>query len=234
MRGASGAGRYVSGRAAGFCRRQGVYFQVHLAGCRRRFGFGPRRIRVAAPLLVAAALAACTVPLSTEAQRQRLQETRIPVVAPTPAQDRLIAINPYESAPAIVAVGEEEETAATESTRAPTPSGSAAPTPEQRTAPRRPVRTVFDSDRLLGMGRDQVVALLGTPNLLRRDPPAELWLYEGQTCTAHLFLYQSSPDSDYQVRYVETQVDRQPVAASASACFASLVTRGGGQFGLLR
>lgn len=232
MRGASGAGRCASGRVARSCRRQRVYFRVLLAGCTRWLGFGPRGTRLAAPLLLVAALAACTGPLSTVAQRHIQQETRIPVVAPAPAQDRLVAINPYESAPPIVAVGEEQETAAVEST--PTLAPSPSPAPAQRTAPRRPIRTVFDPDRLLGMGRDQVVALLGTPNLLRRDPPAELWLYEGQACTAHLFLYQLSPDSDYQVRYFETQVDQQPAAASAGACFASLVTSGGGQFGLLR
>ena len=241
MRGASGAGRCVSGRISGLCRRQGVYFRVLLAGCRQWLGFGPRRTHLAAPLLVAAALAACTAPLSTVAQRHLLQESRITVVAPTPAQDRLVAINPYKSTPPIVAVGEEQETAAVESTPTNTPSPtltpapSPAPKPAQRTAPRRPVRTVFDPDRLLGMGRDQVVALLGTPSLLRRDPPAELWLYEGQACTAHLFLYQSSSDSDYQVRYFETQVGQQLAGASAGACFAALVTSGGGgQFGLLR
>ena len=231
MRSASGAGRSASGRIAGFCRRQGVYFQVLVAARSRWLGFGPRGTRAAAPLIVAAALAACTAPLSTVALRQLQQDSRIPVVAPTPAQDRLVAINPYESLPPIVAEGEERETAAVESTPSLTPS----PAPAQRTAPPRPVRTVFDPDQLLGMGRDQVVAVLGMPNLLRRDPPAELWLYEGQACTAHLFLYQSSPDGDYQVRYVETQAGQQPAAANAGDCFAGLVTSGnGGQFGQLR
>ncbi|MCH8183425.1 MAG: hypothetical protein IID55_09605 [Proteobacteria bacterium] len=236
MRSASGAGRSASGRVmfgpvSRFCRRQGVYFQVLVAARPRWLGFGPRGTRAAAPLIVAAALAACTAPLSTVALRQLQQDSRIPVVAPTPAQDRLVAINPYESLPPIVAEGEERETAAVESTPSLTPS----PAPAQRTAPPRPVRTVFDPDQLLGMGRDQVVAVLGMPNLLRRDPPAELWLYEGQACTAHLFLYQSSPDGDYQVRYVETQAGQQPAAANAGDCFAGLVTSGnGGQFGQLR
>lgn len=247
MRSASGAGRRASGRVmfgpvTWSCRRHRVYFRVLLAGCTRWLGFGPHATRVAAPLLVAAALAACTTPLSTVAQRHLQQTSRIPVVAPTPAQDRLVAINPYESVPPIVAEGEERETAAIESTPTltplPTPPLTPSPSlaPAQRTVPRRPAGTVFDPDQLLGMGRDQVVALLGMPNLLRRDPPAELWLYEGQACTAHLFLYQSSPDSDYQVRYVETQAGQQPAAANAGDCFAGLGTSGGGggQFGMLR
>lgn len=227
-------GRKMRGiSAAGSFRRHLPYFRAFLAVRTQWLGFGPRGTRVAAPLLLVAALAACVAPLSTVVQRHEQQETRIPVVAPTPAQDRLVAVNPSKSAPTIVAVGEEQEIAAVEST--PTLAPPRARAPSRRTAPRRQVRTVFDPDRLLGMGRDQVVALLGTPNLLRRDPPAELWLYEGQTCTAHIFLYQSSPDSDYQVRYVETQVGQQAAVANAGACFASLVTSGGGgQFGFLR
>ncbi len=235
MKGASAVGRGMSGRISGRRLRHRIYFRPLRAGCPRWLGLGSRGTRIATPLLVAAALTACTVPLSTVAQRHEQQEARIPVVAPTPAQDRLIAINPNKSAPSIVAVGEEQETASLESTATPQTSRSLEAKPAQRAAPRRPVRTVFDPNRLLGMGRDQIVALLGAPNLLRRDPPAELWLYEGQACTAHLFLYQSSPDSDYQVRYVETLVGQQSAAASAGACFASLVTSGGGgQFGQLR
>lgn len=237
MRDASGAGRHVPGRAIGPHRRHRIRFPVIVAGCTRWLGVGPRGTRVIAPLLLVAALAACTEPLSAIAQRHLQQESRIPVVAPTPAQDRLVAVNPYKSTPPIVAEGDERETLIAKSTPAvaPSPTLDPAPAPAQRVAPRRRSRTVFDPDRLLGLGRDQVVALLGTPNLLRRDPPAELWLYEGQTCTAHLFLYQASPDGDYQVRYVETQVGQQAAAANAGDCFASLVTSGGGgQFGLLR
>lgn len=216
-------------------------FRGFLVDTARRLGLGPRGIRFAAPLLLAAALTACVAPLSTVALRHEQQAARIPVVAPTPAQDRLVALDAYKSSPAIVAVGEEREIAAIETnpTATPTPSAapaaSPAPKPAQRTAPRRRARTVFDPDRLLGMGRDQIVALLGAPGLLRRDPPAELWLYEVQACTAHLFLYQSAPNSDYKVRYFETQVGEPTATMSPSDCFASIVTSGGGgQFGQLR
>ncbi len=233
MKGVSAAGRSVPGRISGLGRRNHPYFRASPLRCARWLGSGRRAIRLAAPLLLVAALAACVAPLSTVAQRHDQRDTRIPVVVPMPAQDRLIAINPYKSAPSIVAVGEEQETAAIESTGK--SSRSSALTPTQQTSPRRPGGTVFDSDQLLGLGRDQVVALLGTPDLLRREPPAELWLYEGQACTAHLFLYQSTPDSDYEVRYFETLAGQQTGAASAGDCFASLVTSGGGgQFGLLR
>ena len=189
--------------------------------------------RIAAPLLLAAALAACTAPLSTVAQRHEQQETRIPVATPVPAQDRLVAVNPSRSAPPIIAKGEELETAAIETNLSPTPSPTSRSTSSERPAPRRRAAAAFDPGRLIGMGRDQVVALLGTPTLLRRDPPAELWLYEGQSCTAHLFLYQDSQDGDYQVRHLETQVGQDQADAGA-ACLANLMTRGDGRFGLLR
>lgn len=192
-------------------------------------GFRLRGIRMVSPLLLAAVLAACTGPLSTAAQRHNQQETKIPVVAPAPAQERLVAIDPYKTAPSIAAEGQEQETAAIKSK----PTRRAAE--RQQGTPRRSARAIFDPNRLLGLRRDDVVALLGTPSLLRRDPPAELWLYEGRACTAHVFLYQTSPGSAYEVRHVEAQVSEQPAAANAGACLASLVTAGdGGRFGLLR
>ena len=75
------------------------------------------------------------------------------------------------------------------------------------------------------------MALLGAPSLLRRDPPAELWLYEGNACTAHLFLYQSGPGDDYRVRHLETGGDR---AVAGEVCLGSFVGGNGRVFGQLR
>ena len=200
-----------------------------------------RRKCFAAPLLFVLGLAACTEPLSTVANRHEDPAPRIPVVTPAPAENRLVAIDPAASGTAIVALGEEEKIAALETTpspQAPTVLQDTAAKPAQPqqsiakpTAPAIPEKPIFDTDSLVGLGRDQVLALLGTPDLLRRDPPAELWLYEGQSCTAHLFLYPSAAGSTYEVRHFETQE-----GAQASDCFASLVARGGSgsQVGALR
>ncbi len=66
---------------------------------------------------------------------------------------------------------------------------------------------------------------------MNRDPPAELWLYEGNACTAHLFLYQSAPGDDYQVRHFETRGDH---TIAGEVCLGSFVGGNGRTYGLLR
>ena len=206
-----------------------------------RVGAGDRSrwTRLAAPLLLLVALSACAELLPDLSTGLARDKSSIPVIEPTPAQERMVALDPPKSTPPIMAEGQQRETAAIDSAPKPAPPLVSRPKStrepvQTRRAPARPAKPVFDPDQLLGLGRAQVVAMLGMPDLLRRDPPAQLWLYEGKACTAHLFLYQSSPDSAYEVRHFETQQ-----AATASACFASLVARrssggSGGQVGQLR
>ena len=49
----------------------------------------------------------------------------------------------------------------------------------------------IDSDprRLLGLDRVRLTALLGEPEFLRSDAPAELWRYRAPNCMLDLFLY---------------------------------------------
>ncbi len=206
-----------------------------------RVGAGDRSrwTRWAAPMLLLVALSACAELLPDPSKGLGRDKSSIAVIEPMPAQERMVALDPSKSSPPIVAEGQQRETAAIDSAPKPAPPQSSKPQSTQepvqtRRAPVRPAKPVFDPDQLLGLGRDQVLAMLGMPDLLRRDPPAQLWLYEGKSCTAHLFLYQSSPDSGFEVRHFETQQ-----AATASACFASLVARrssggSGGQVGQLR
>ena len=42
---------------------------------------------------------------------------------------------------------------------------------------------------LTGMAPAQVAALLGDPDLRRRDPPAEIWQYRSADCVLDLFFY---------------------------------------------
>ena len=205
-----------------------------------RVGVGDRSrwTRLAAPLLLFVALSACAELLPDLSKGLARDKPSVAVIEPMPAQERMVAIDPSKSSPPIVAESQQRETAAVESAPKLTLPQFSKPKSKQEPgltlrAPARPATPVFNPDQLLGLGRDQVVAMLGMPDLLRRDPPAELWLYEGKSCTAHLFLYPSSRDSDYEVRHFETQQ-----AATASACFASLVARrssgSGGQVGQLR
>lgn len=63
-----------------------------------------------------------------------------------------------------------------------------APSRAQQPAPPLPS---IDSDprRLLGLDRARLTALLGAPEFLRSDAPAELWRYRARHCILDLFLY---------------------------------------------
>jgi len=48
-------------------------------------------------------------------------------------------------------------------------------------------------DGLKGLTALEITAMLGTPTLKRRDQPAEIWQYLGQTCVLDVFLYDEGP-----------------------------------------
>lgn len=77
-----------------------------------------------------------------------------------------------------------------------------------------------DPAQLLGQSNDQVQALLGTPRLVRRDGPAEIWQYRASDCILDVFLY--SGGSSATVRHVDL---RGPGTAMPErrACFARML-----------
>ncbi len=71
------------------------------------------------------------------------------------------------------------------------PEGAPSP-PPQKPLDKRVVELLDRGpDLLIGVGRNQLTAYLGTPALVRRDAPAEIWTYQSQTCHLDLFLYSS-------------------------------------------
>ena len=67
--------------------------------------------------------------------------------------------------------------------------------PEAQTGPKTaalPPAPVIDDDpaRILGLGPDRLTELLGRPELTRREPPAEIWQYRGESCVFDVFLYE--------------------------------------------
>lgn len=48
---------------------------------------------------------------------------------------------------------------------------------------------IEDAADLVGHSAAQVEALLGAPDLARREEPAEMWQYAGERCVLNLFLY---------------------------------------------
>jgi hypothetical protein len=59
---------------------------------------------------------------------------------------------------------------------------------------------------LVGQTEDQVLAFLGTPDLRRREAPAEIWRYGDEDCGVHLFFYDA--DGAMSVRHVDTRLAR--------------------------
>lgn len=93
----------------------------------------------------------------------------------------------------------------------------AAPPPPEvaELPPAAPPEPVVDDDpqRLMGLGRDQVDALLGAPDLVRREPPAEIRQYSAERCVFDVFLYDDG-GGGYRVTYLEARdLDAQRVAA---------------------
>ena len=56
-----------------------------------------------------------------------------------------------------------------------------------------------DPERLVGLDFDATKALLGDPAAKHEEPPAEVWAYEGGTCSFNLFFYPSVDDKVFRV-----------------------------------
>lgn len=74
---------------------------------------------------------------------------------------------------------------------------------------------------LIGVGRGDLLGRLGTPALLRREPPAEFWQFSGDGCVLHVYLYESAAGADYQVTHVEL-LPRGGIDAVPLGCFERL------------
>ena len=75
---------------------------------------------------------------------------------------------------------------------------------------------------LIGVGRGDLLSRLGTPALLRREPPAEFWQFSGDGCVLHVYLYESAAGTDYQVTHVEL-LPRGGIDAVPPGCFERLL-----------
>ncbi len=83
-----------------------------------------------------------------------------------------------------------------------------APQPEAEATPQTaalPPAPVIDDDpaRILGLGPDRLTELLGRPELTRREPPAEIWQYRGESCVFDVFLYEEA--GRVRVTYLEAR-----------------------------
>lgn len=104
----------------------------------------------------------------------------------------------------------------------------AAEAPEAESAPGRaetaalpPEPAVDDNPaRLIGLDPARLGALLGDPQLIRREPPAEIWQYRGPTCIFDVFLYEGSGGP--RVTYLEAR-DGTAQKTATRACLNELL-----------
>lgn len=60
-----------------------------------------------------------------------------------------------------------------------------------------------DPQRLMGIGPGALSAVLGEPELIRREAPAEIWQYRNDNCVLDVFLYDTA--GRREVTYVEAR-----------------------------
>ena len=96
-----------------------------------------------------------------------------------------------------------------------------------RAAPAPAPSPPADPKTLLGLAPEAVDKLLGQPELVRRDGPAEVRLYRDtkQTCTFHVFLYKNGQAGQQSsVEYFEARNDEGRLGeAGIAACYRALV-----------
>ena len=68
-----------------------------------------------------------------------------------------------------------------------------------------------DPERLVGLDFDAAKALLGAPAATHEEPPAEIWAYQGGTCSFNLFFYPSVDDKVFRVLAYEV-TEENPAA----------------------
>lgn len=98
--------------------------------------------------------------------------------------------------------------AAVQSSEAAAPSAAAPaprPAPQVTARPPAPPPINDDPNQLMGLDRGGVSALLGEPDLVRREDPAEIWQYVTAGCVFDVVLYDSG--SRYRVTYLEARDD---------------------------
>ncbi len=89
---------------------------------------------------------------------------------------------------------------------------SAAPPPPRRKPEAISELTLAEADpeRLVGLDFDAAKALLGDPAAKHEEPPAEVWAYQGGTCSFNLFFYPSVDDKVFRVLAYEVTKEAPP------------------------
>ncbi|WP_162906818.1 hypothetical protein [Algihabitans albus] len=91
-------------------------------------------------------------------------------------------------------------------------------------APLGAVETATEVGTLVGLGFDQLEALLGSPTLQEVQPPAQIWSYNGPDCVLSIFFYPQVGGEQYRALAYEV-VEPTPSDQSAQRCFTALLAQ---------
>ena len=108
----------------------------------------------------------------------------------------------------------------------------AAPPPPARAPRERPPQQTapadFDPAKLVGLGKDETLAMLGQPAGVREQPPATVWTYRSRECALDVFFYMDLSTRAFRV--LTTEVTSELKSADARrTCLNRLRTASRGQ-----
>ncbi len=87
---------------------------------------------------------------------------------------------------------------------------------------REPARVYSDPKILMGRGAANLIDVIGAPEFIRKDHPAEIWQYRGSKCTLDIFLYQVTVGVPHKVDYIETRANNDG-PSSNKECLISIL-----------
>lgn len=87
-----------------------------------------------------------------------------------------------------------------------------------------------DPSRLIGTDRIALERLVGAPDLKRREGPAEVWQYQGESCVMDAYLYPPAGGAGApRVSYVEMRhggLGRIVQPGALARCYAEVIAKG--------
>ena len=108
------------------------------------------------------------------------------------------------------------------SASAPHPEPTPVPQPQTQTAaapppapprPPRPAPPELDPRRLVGLDRDETLAMLGQPSSMREQPPSTVWTYKTPSCALDIFFFMDLSTRAFRVLSTELSVDSRAADA---------------------
>lgn len=94
--------------------------------------------------------------------------------------------------------------------------------PHDEEAVLQPAAAIIDgrSNAFIGLDSHALATAFGQPQMLRNEPPAEVWQYVGFDCVVDFYLYDS--DGEMRVAYVEAR-DMRAGSAATERCVKTLM-----------